>query len=132
MRIAIAFAIAGIAGIAGGALAAGPDWQPLGENANGNRIFVDKASVKAHGGATSVTYRTVLKAPLDTPGGGITSMRSQMRVKCKDRTAAGIEVTLFEDEAKNVAFARNKAAKIEYLKEPAGSSADLVIGYVCK
>jgi len=132
MRNAIAFAIAGIAGFAGSAFAAAPDWQPLGENANGNRIFVDKASVKAEGATTSVTYRTVLKTPLDTPGGGITSMRSQMRVNCKERTAAGIEVILFEDEARNVAFARNKAAKIEYLKEPPGSSADLVIAHVCR
>ena len=67
----------------------------------------------------------------DMFGGGITSMRSQMRVNCKEMTAAGVEVILFEDEAKNRAFARNKAAKIEYLKEPAGSSADLVIRFVC-
>ncbi len=117
--------------LAGGALAAGPEWLPLGENANGNRIFVDKASVKTAGGITSVTFRTELRAPLDTPGGGITSMRSQMKVNCKDQTAAGVEVVLFENEAKNQAFARNRAPKIEYLKEPAGSSAEMVVKYVC-
>jgi len=130
MRIGLAIVITGIVG---SALAAGPDWQSLGENANGNRIYVDKASIKAApGGATAVTYRTELKAPIDTPRGGITSMRSQMRVNCRDLTAAGIEVVLFEDEAKDLAFARNKAAKIEYLREPAGSSADIVVRYVCK
>ena len=117
--------------LAGSALAAGTEWQPLGENANGNRIFVDKASVKAAGGITSVTFRTELRTPLDTPGGGITSMRSQMKVNCKDQTAAGVEVVLFENEAKDQAFARNRAAKIEYLKEPPGSSAEMVIRYVC-
>jgi hypothetical protein len=55
-----------------------------------------------------------------------------MRVRCKDMMAAGIEVILFENEAKNQAFARNKATKVEYLKEPEGSSADVVIKYVCK
>lgn len=129
MRTWLAFALAGIAG---SALAAAPDWQPIGENVNGNRIFVDKASVKASGGITSVTFRTELKTPIDTPKGGITSMRSQMRVNCKDMTAAGVEVILFEDEAKDRAFARNKAEKIEYLKEPAGSSADMVARHVCK
>jgi hypothetical protein len=130
MRITVTILIAAIAG---SALAAGPDWQSIGENANGNRIYVDKASIKAAaGGATAVTYRTELKTPIETLRGGITSMRSQMRVNCRDLTAAGIEVVLFEDEAKNLAFARNKAAKIEYLKEPAGSSADLVVKYVCK
>jgi hypothetical protein len=117
--------------LAGSAPAAGPDWQPLGENANGNRIFVDKASVKTAGGVKSVTFRTELRAPLDTPGGGITSMRSQMKVNCRDRTAAGVEVVLFEDESKNQAFARNRAATIEYLKEPPGSSAAMVVEYVC-
>ena len=129
MRIGAAIALAAMASAS---LAAAPDWQPLGENANGNNIYVDKASVKATGGSTAVTFRTELKMPVDTLQGGITSMRSQMRVRCKDMTAAGVEVILFEDEAKNQAFARNKATKIEYLKEPAGSSADLVIKYVCK
>jgi hypothetical protein len=130
MRIALAIVLAGIAG---SATAAGPDWQSIGENANGNRIYVDKSSIKAAAGGTqAVTFRTELKTPIDTLRGGITSMRSQMRVNCKDGTAAGIEVVLYEDEAKDLAFARNKAAKIEYLKEPAGSSADLVVKYVCK
>ena len=40
MRIVLAIAVAGMAG---GVLAAVPDWQPLGENANGNKIYVDKA-----------------------------------------------------------------------------------------
>ena len=120
-----------IAGLAGGALAAAADWQPIGENANGNRIYVDKASVKAAGGVTSVTFRTELKTPIDTLQGAITSMRSQMRVRCKDMTAAGVEVILFENEAKNQAFARNKATKIEYLKEPEGSSAAMVVKHVC-
>jgi len=129
MRIGTAMALAALAG---GALAAAPDWQPMGENANGNKIYVDKASIKATGGTTAVTFRTELKSPIDTLQGGITSMRSQMRVRCKDMTAAGVEVILFENEAKNQAFARNKAAKIEYLKEPEGSSADLVSKHVCK
>ena len=129
MRIGLAIILAGIAG---SVLAAAPEWQPIGENVNGNRIFVDKASVKAAGGITSVTFRTELKTPIDTLQGGITSMRAQMRVRCKDMTAAGIEVVLFENEAKNQAFARNKAAKIEYLKEPEGSSADLVVKHVCR
>jgi hypothetical protein len=130
MRIVLAIAFAGMAG---SVLAAGPDWQSVGENANGNKIYVDKSSIKpAAGGATAVLYRTELKAPLETLRGGITSMHSQMRVNCSDMTAAGIEVVLYEDEAKNQVFARNRAAKIEYLKEPAGSSADLVAKYVCK
>jgi hypothetical protein len=129
MRIMTAIALAAMAGAA---FAAAPDWQPLGENANGNKVYVDKASLKATGGTTVVTFRTELKTPVDTLQGGITSMRSQMRVRCKDMMAAGIEVILFENEAKNQAFARNKAAKVEYLKEPEGSSADVVIKYVCK
>ena len=36
------------------------------------------------------------------------------------------EVTLYEDEAANKVFARNRAAEIEYRKEPAGSSAEKV------
>ncbi len=129
MRTIIALVLAGLAG---SLAAATPDWQLIGENANGNRIFVDQAGIKTSGGITSVTFRTELKTPIDTPKGGITSMRSQMRVNCRDLTAAGVEVILFEDEAKNQAFARNKAARIEYLKEPAGSSADLVVKHVCK
>jgi len=129
MRIVTAIALVAMGG---GALAAAPDWQPLGENANGNKVYVERASLKATGGTTVVTFRTELKTPVDTVQGGITSMRSQMRVRCKDMMAAGIEVILFENEAKNQAFARNRAAKVEYLKEPEGSSADLVIKYVCR
>ena len=129
MRIVTAITLATMAGAA---LAATTDWQPLGENANGNKVYVDKANLKATGGTTVVTFRTELKTPVDTLQGGITSMRSQMRVRCKDMMAAGIEVILFENEAKNQAFARNKAAKVEYLKEPEGSSADMVVKHVCK
>ena len=129
MRKALAIVMAAVAG---STLAAAPDWQAIGENANGNKIYVDKSSVKATGDTTSVVFRTELKTPVDTLQGGITSMRSQMRVRCKDMMAAGIEVILFENEAKNQAFARNKATKVEYLKEPEGSSADVVIKHVCK
>jgi hypothetical protein len=117
--------------VAGGVFAAAPDWLPLGENANGNKIYVDTTSIKTAAGTTSVTFRTELKVPIDTLNGGITSMRSQMRIRCKDMTAAGVEVILFENEAKNLAFARNRAEKMEYLKEPAGSSADLVVKHIC-
>jgi hypothetical protein len=128
MRIGLTIALTAVAG---GVLAAAPDWLPLGENANGNKIYVDTTSIKTAAGTTSVTFRTELKVPIDTLNGGITSMRSQMRIRCKDMTAAGVEVILFENEAKNLAFARNRAEKIEYLKEPAGSSADLVVKHIC-
>jgi ABC-type uncharacterized transport system YnjBCD substrate-binding protein len=121
-----------LAAIVGSAAAAAPDWQLLGENVNGNKIYVDRGSVKASGGVTAVTFRTEMRTPIDTPGGGITSMRSQMKVNCKDLTAAGVEVILFENETKNQAFARNKATSIEYLKEPEGSSADMVVKHVCR
>jgi len=128
MKPLVAIALVTFAGTA----MAAPDWQAIGENANGNRIYVDKASVKTAKGITDVAFRTELKAALDTAGGGITSMRSQMKVNCRDLTAAGVVVVLYEDEAKNKVFSRNKAAKIEYLKEPAGSSADLVVRHVCR
>lgn len=114
------------------AAAAAPAWQPLGENANGNKVFVDTSSVKSAKGVTTVTYRTLMRSALDTPGGGITSMRSTMQVNCKDGTAAGVEVVLYEDEAKGRIFSRNKAQKVEFLKEPAGSAADMVLRHVCK
>jgi len=120
-----------LAGFAAAALAA-PSWQAIGENANGNKVFVDSASVKTAKGITTVAYRTELKAGLDTPGGSITSMRSTMQVNCKDMTASGVEVVLYEDEAKGRIFSRNKAQKVEFLKEPAGSSADMVVKHVCK
>ncbi len=129
MRSATWFLLAAFA--AGGASAAGPDWQPAGENANGNKVFYDKAGVRKSGNVVEVTYRTEIKAPLDTPGGAITSMRSRMKVDCKAMTAAGVEVVLYEDEAKGKVFSRNKAQKIEFLKEPAGGSADLVMKKVC-
>lgn len=128
MRIATPLILAAFAATA----SAAPSWQALGENANGNKVFVDTASIKSAKGITTVVYRTQMKAALDTPGGGITSMRSTMHVNCKDMTAAGVEVVLFEDEAKNRIFSRNKAQKIEYLKEPAGGSADIVVKHVCK
>jgi hypothetical protein len=107
-------------------------WQPLGENANGNKVFVDPWSVRSADGITTVVYRTEVKGGLETPGGAITSMRSTMRVNCKDRTAAGVEVVLYEDEAKGKVFSRNRAQKIEYGKEPAGSAADMVIRHLCR
>jgi hypothetical protein len=128
MRTAAALLLAGFAATA----LAAPSWQAIGENANGNKVFVDTASVKTAKGVATVVYRTEMKSALDTPGGGITSMRSTMQVNCKDMTAAGIEVVLFEDEAKGRIFSRNKAQKIEFLKEPAGGSADMVVKHVCR
>jgi hypothetical protein len=128
MRTAAALLLAGFAVTA----LAAPNWLAIGDNANGNKVFVDTASVKSAKGITTVGYRTEMKNALDTPGGGITSMRSTMQVNCKDMTAAGIEVVLFEDEAKGRIFSRNKAQKIEFLKEPAGGAADIVVRHVCK
>jgi hypothetical protein len=128
MRTAAALLLAGFATVT----LAAPNWQAIGENANGNKVFVDTASIKAAKGVTTVGYRTEMKASLDTPGGGITSMRSTMQVNCKDMTASGIEVVLYEDEAKGRIFSRNKAQKVEFLREPAGSSADMVVKHVCR
>ena len=121
-----------LAVVATGSFAAKPDWQPVGETANGNKVFLDVASKRSSGGIWTVTYRTEIKAPLETSGGAITTMKSRVRVRCADGTAAGLEVTLYEDEASNKVFARNRASKVEYLKEPAGSSADLVVKAVCR
>jgi ABC-type uncharacterized transport system YnjBCD substrate-binding protein len=128
MRTWLALGMAAFAGAA----AAASDWQQVGENANGNQVFVDRKSLKAAGNVTDVTYRTELKTALDMPNGAVTSLRSKMKVNCRDMTAAGVEVILFQDEAKDLAFVRNKAAKVKYVKEPAGSAADLVVRYVCK
>ena len=121
-----------IAAVAGMALAAAPNWQPVGESVNGNKTFIDQANLKSAGGISTVTFRANMKNPLDTPNGAITSMRATMRVDCKRMMSAGIEVVLFEDEAKNQVFSRGKAPKIEYVKEPQGSSADLVVKHLCK
>ena len=118
--------------VAGMALAAAPNWQPVGESVNGNKTFIDQANLKSAGGITTVTFRADMKNPLDTPSGAIRSMRATMRVDCKRMMSAGLEVVLFEDEGKNQIFSRGKAPKIEYVKEPEGSSADLVVKHLCK
>ena len=124
--------LASLYAAAGFALAATPNWQPIGDSVNGNRTFVDQANLKTAGGITTVTFRADIRNPLDTPNGAIKSMRATMRVDCRNMTSAGIEVVLFEDEAKNQVFSRGKAPKIEYGKEQEGSSADLVVRHLCK
>jgi hypothetical protein len=124
--------LAGLWIASGVALAAAPNWQPIGESVNGNRTFVDQANLQSSGGIYTVTFRADIKNPLDTPNGAIKSMQATMRVNCKNMTSAGVEVVLFEDEAKNQVFSRGKAPKIEYGKEPEGSSADLVVKHLCK
>lgn len=123
---------AGLWAAATGALAAAPNWQPIGESVNGNRTFIDQANLKTANGITTVTFRADIRNPLETPNGAIRSMRATMRVDCRNMTSAGVEVTLFEDEAKNQVFSIGKAPKIEYGKEPAGSSADLVVKHLCR
>ena len=129
MRIAflVAFLVA-----SGAAAAAKPDWKAVGETVNGNHVYLDVANRRSSGGVQLVTYRTVLKDPLETAGGAVTTLKSKMRVRCADETAAGIEVTLYEDEARNKVFARNRASEVVFRKEPPGSSADLVIRAVCR
>ena len=124
--------VAGLGAAAAAALAAAPNWQPIGESVNGNRTFVDQANLKTAGGITTATFRADIRNPLDTPNGAIRSMRATMRVDCRTMTSAGVEVTLFEDEAKNQVFSTGKAPKIEYGKEPEGSSADLVVKHLCR
>ena len=124
--------LASLAAAASVASAATPNWQPIGESVNGNRTFIDGANLKTAGGITTVTFRAEFRNPLDTPNGAITSMRATMRVDCRNLTSAGVEVVLFEDEAKNQVFSRGKAPKIEYGKEPEGSSASLVVKHLCK
>jgi len=118
--------------IAGSAVAAAPKWEPIGETVNGNKVFVDQANLKASAGITSVTFRSEMKVPLDTPKGAITSMRASMKVNCKAMTSAGVEVILFEDEARNQIFSRGRAPKLDYVKEPEGSGAALVVKHVCR
>lgn len=127
----LAFFVALLA-VAGAAAAAKPDWRAVGETVNGNRVYFDAANKRSSGGVLLVTYRTVLKDPLENAGGAITTLKSKMRVKCAEGTAAGIEVTLYEDEANNKVFARNRASEVAYRKEPPGSSADLVVRAVCR
>jgi hypothetical protein len=127
-----ALPLVALALLAGTALAAAPKWELVGESVNGDKVFVDRANLKTVGGVTTVTFRSEIKSPLDTPSGAITSMRATMKVSCKDMTSAGVEVVLFEDEAKNKVFSRGKAPKDDWVKEPEGSGASLVVRHLCK
>jgi hypothetical protein len=115
-----------LAVVATGSFAAKPDWQPS-ARPTATRCF-DVASERRGSGRSPIEPRS---GRWDL-GRAITTMKSRVRVRCADGTAAGLEVTLYEDEASNKVFARNRASAVEYLKEPAGSSADLVVKAVCR
>jgi len=63
MRTAAALLLAGLAATA----LAAPSWLAIGENANGNKVYVDTASVKSAKGVTTVVYRTEMKARSTPP-----------------------------------------------------------------
>jgi hypothetical protein len=107
-------------------------WQHIGATSVGNKIFVNRASVKRKGDIVDATVRVQLAKPGSTPRGPITSTRSMMMFDCVKRSYAVKENFVYHDEKANKVYQHKVVGIPGYGPPIKGSMPDITLTHLCK
>jgi hypothetical protein len=108
------------------------DWALAGETKSGNRVFVDRASLRPlDPDIRRADFRVVYREPFKATSGAITSMVATAQFNCRNRTTAGEALALYRDEARNDALSRTRPKSVVFDREPEGSHGAIALDFVC-
>ena len=107
-------------------------WQQIGATSVGNKVFVNRASVKRSGDIVNATVRVQLAKPGTTPRGPITSTRSMLMFDCAKRSYAVKENFVYHDEKANKVYDHKVVGIPGYGPPIKGSMPDITLTHLCK
>jgi hypothetical protein len=79
-------------------------WKEIGTTNDGNKVYVDPASIVKKDSIVSATVRVVYSTPKDTPKGTINGSRAKAMFNCVRKTVAVRETIIWHDEAKGTIY----------------------------
>jgi hypothetical protein len=129
-RFAVAFASLLFATSCGAAWAA--SWEPAGETAGDNEVFVDIESMRTAGSLRTAWVRVVYRQPIQAGSVRVSSMQALAHFDCGSGENAGLRVLLYEDaEGEKLALAREER-EVRFGQEPEGSVGRVAHMRVCR
>jgi hypothetical protein len=130
LRLA-AWIVASVAvGIGAPALAA--SWEPAGETAGDNQVFVDLQSMRAAGNVRTAWVRVVYRQPIQAGTVRVASMQALAHFDCGSGENAGLRVLLYEDaDGEKLALAREER-EVRFGLEPEGSVGRVAHARICR
>jgi|JI9StandDraft_2_1071091.scaffolds.fasta_scaffold61076_2 hypothetical protein len=79
-------------------------WREIGTTSDGNKVYVNPATIVRTDSVVSATVRVVYATPKATPKGPITGSRAVAMFRCRERQVAVKETIIWHDEAKGTVF----------------------------
>ena len=107
-------------------------WQHIGTTSVGNKIFVNRASVKRSGDIVNATVRVQLAKPGNTPRGPIASTRTLAMFDCARRAYAVKENFVYHDEKANKVYDHKVIGIPGYGPPIKGSMPDITLAHLCR
>lgn len=131
-RISLAAATAVILLLTPVAAHAQARWTEIGKTSSGNRVFVDRKSVRAQKELRDATVRVVFTTPVESRGGPLYTSRTKAIFNCATRRMAVKENT-FYGNAKETKVVEHKVNKIPgFGWVPEGSLGTVALDYLCR
>jgi len=107
-------------------------WEPAGETAGDNEVFVDLQSMRAAGNVRTAWVRVVYRQPIQAGNVRVASMQALAHFDCSSGENAGLRVLLFEDaDGEKLALAREER-EVRFGLEPEGSVGRVAHARICR
>ena len=107
-------------------------WEPAGETAGDNQVFVDIESMRTAGNLRTAWVRVVYRQPIQAGNVRAASMQALAHFDCGSGENAGLRVLLYEDaEGEKLALAREER-EVRFGQEPEGSVGRVAHVRVCR
>ncbi len=107
-------------------------WEPAGETAGDNEVFVDIESMRTAGNLRTAWVRVVYRQPIQAGNVRVSSMQALAHFDCGSGENAGLRVLLYEDtEGEKLALAREER-EVRFGQEPEGSIGRVAHVRVCR
>jgi len=124
--------VAAIFCVAPPAAAGAASWDPAGETAGDNQVFVDIESMRTAGNLRTAWVRVVYRQPIQAGNVRVASMQALAHFDCGSGENAGLRVLLYEDaEGEKLALAREER-EVRFGQEPEGSVGRVAHIRVCR
>ena len=107
-------------------------WQHIGTTSVGNKVYLNRASVKRKGDIVNATVRVQLAKPGATPRGPITSTRTLAMFDCAKRTYAVKENFVYHDEKAKKVYDHKVIGIPGYGPPIKGAMPDIALAHLCK
>jgi hypothetical protein len=106
-------------------------WKEIGTTNDGNKVYVDPASIVKTDSIVSATVRVVYSTPKDTPKGTINGSRAKAMFNCVRKTVAVRETIIWHDERKGTIYEKRVPRQPGYGPVFNSNFSGVALRYLC-